>query len=96
MSSETAVARHNLGKEFVVNRKTGEMIGSGFTNTMSGQMPTVYDYLPQENGYKAITVYEPNNTVDFLKIIEYAKGSEKPFLYSGAWGTIASGVCEYY
>ena len=96
LSRETNVARSNIGKEFVVNRRTGQMTGGGFTNTMSGQMPKVYNHLPQENGFKALTIYEPDYTIDYLKINEYVDGPEKPFLYIGAWGEIVSGKCTYY
>ena len=57
LSHETVVAKYSLGKEFVVNRQTGQITGSGFINTMSGQMPTVYNYLPSENGFQAITIF---------------------------------------
>ena len=96
LSTETSVAKSKINKEFIVNRQTGQMTGSSFINTMSGQMPTVYDYLPSENGYKAITIYKPNNTIDYLQINEYSEGKEKPFLYKGAWGEIVTGVCVTY
>ena len=96
LSSDTNVAKMSLNKEFVVNRANGQITGSGFTNTMSGQMPVVYDYLSSENGYKAITVYKPHHTVDYLEIREYVEGKEKPFFYKGAWGELVSGLCTYY
>ena len=96
LSAETDVAKSNMNKEFVVNRITGQITGGGFVNTMSGQMPTVLDYLPKENGYKAITIYKPNPTVDYLQINEYVEGKEKPFFYKGAWGSMVSGICTYY
>ena len=96
LSREPKVAKSNIGKEFIVNRVTGHITGSGYTNTMSGQQPLVYDYLPSENGYKAITIYKPNHTVDYLQINEYVEGKEKPFFYKGAWGEMVSGVCVYY
>jgi len=85
-----------LGKEFVVNRKTGLITGAGIINNMSGQMPSVYDYLPTENGYKAITLYKPNNTVDYLQINQYSENKEKPFFFKGAFGTMVSGICTAY
>ena len=90
------VAKNALGKEFTVNRQTGQITGGGFVNTMSGQMPKVYDHLPSENGYKAITIYRPNFTVDYLQINEYVKSPKKPFIYKGAWGTTVTGLCTYY
>jgi hypothetical protein len=96
LSSKTEVAKVKLNKEFIVNRQTGQITGDGFVNTMSGQMPVVYDYLPMENGYKAITIYKPNHTVDYLQINEFVKEMEKPFFYKGAWGEIITGLCTYY
>lgn len=90
------VARMNIGKEFVVNRATGQVTGGGLTNTMSDQMPVVLDYLPDENGYKAVTIYKPNPTVDYLQINEYASGKAKPFFWKGAWGAMLSGTCVHY
>ena len=96
LDSTTPVAKIEVGKVFTVDRETGRMIGSGLTNHMSGQQPKVYDYLPQENSYKAITIYAPNFTVDYLEIRTYEDGKLKPFLYKGAWGSIMTGVCANY
>jgi hypothetical protein len=85
-----------IGKEFVVNRQTGIITGANITNTMSGKMPAVYDYLPNENGYKAVTHYKPNNIIDYLQINQYADKPEKPFFYKGAFGTMVSGTCVVY
>ena len=93
LNHQSYLATKDLGKEFVVNRGTGLITGAGIVNNMSGQMPTVYDYLPQENGYKAVTIYKPNNTVDYLQINLFAEAKEKPFFYMGAWGTMVSGTC---
>ena len=90
------VAKKTIGKEFTVNRQTGQITGGGFVNTMSGQMPQVFDYLPSENGYKAITIYKPNFTVDYLQIKEYVESPKKPFIYKGAWGTTVTGLCVYF
>ncbi|MFY2509331.1 hypothetical protein ACN3E9_13820 [Vibrio pectenicida] len=90
------VAKNALGKEFTVNRQTGQITGGGFVNTMSGQMPQVFDHLPSENGYKAITIYKPNFTIDYLQINEYVESPKKPFVYKGAWGTTVTGLCSHY
>ncbi len=95
LSHDTNNAKHELNQEFVVDYASGRMSGNGFTNTMSGQMPVVYNYLPNENGYKAITIYKPHFTVDYLEIKEYVEGKEKPFFYKGAWGELVSGLCTY-
>ena len=96
LSKKTNAAKNKINKEFTVNRQTGQMTGGGFINTMSGQMPIVYNHMPSENGFKAITIYKPNYTVDYLQINEYVKGKEKPFFYKGAWGGMVSGLCTYY
>jgi hypothetical protein len=90
------VAKNALGKEFVVNRQKGQITGCGFVNTMTGQMPQVFDYLPSENGYKAITIYKPNFTVDYLQVNEYVESHQKPFVHKGAFGTTVTGLCRYY
>ena len=88
------VAKMNQSKEFVVNRSTGIISGGGFINNMSGQLPEVLNvYKPDQNSYKAITVYKPNYTVDYLEIKEYVEGDKKPFIYKAAWGSIVTGVC---
>lgn len=96
LSHSTAVAKSKIGEEFTVNRQSGQITGGGLVNTMSGEMPVVYNYLPNENGYKAITIYKPNQTVDYLQINEYLEGRKKPFFYKEAWGTTLSGLCTYY
>ena len=85
-----------IGKEFTVNRSTGVITGARLNNSMSGKMPTVYDYLPEENGYKAVTLYKPNNTIDYLQINQYVESEEKPFFYKGAFGTMVSGTCSKF
>lgn len=94
MERSSDVAKMNQSKEFVVNRSTGIISGGGLMNNMSGQLPEVLDtYNPAQNSYKAITVYKPNNTVDYLEIKEYVEGDKKPFIYKAAWGSIVTGVC---
>lgn len=97
LSAETITAKRRVNKEFVVNRKTGQITGGDFVNTMSGQMPVVYTHLPRENSFNAITIYKPHFSIDYLKISEYVKSDEKPFMYTPAWsGGIVTGVCTYY
>lgn len=83
----------DVGSEFIVNRQSGQITGHKITNTMSGVMPSVYSHLPTENSYSAITVYEPNYTIDFLQVHEYVGAPEKPFLYKGAFGEVVTGIC---
>lgn len=90
-------AKMYIGREFVVERSTGRITGGDFNNHMSGVQPTVYDYLPTENSYKAITIYKPNGAIDLLKIDEYEKGKLKPFIFKPALGrSIMGGTCTYY
>lgn len=96
LNHDTAVGRAYVGREFVVNRATGLISGGGLSNTMSGQVPTVYDYLASENSYKAISVYTPNYTIDYLQINQYVAGKKKPFFFKGAFGTMISGLCLAY
>lgn len=96
LNHKSHLVTYYLGKEFVVNRQTGIITGEVINNTMSGQMPTVYDYLPEENGYKSVNIYKPNNTVDYLQINQYIQNKEKPFFFKGAFGTMVSGTCIDY
>jgi hypothetical protein len=81
----------DVGSIFVVNRQSGQITGEKITNTMSGVMPKVYDVLPSENTYKAVTVYL--YTIDYIEIQTYKKSLEKPFVYKGAFGEIITGLC---
>lgn len=95
LSQKTDVAKKFLNKKFVVERSTGKMIGQ-LSNHGSGGQPKVYNYLPKENGFKAITVYSPNPSVSYLQINEYEKGEKYPFFFKSAWGGMMSGTCVYY
>ena len=74
----------DVGSTFIVNRQSGQITGDKITNSMSGVMPTVYDVLPSENAYKAVTVYP--YTIDYIEIKTYKKSAEKPFLYKAHLG----------
>ena len=88
------ISKIYLNREFIVDRETGKMIGE-VSNTNSGFKPKVYDVLPSENGYKAITIYSPHPTVDYLQIKEYVEGREKPFFFTTG-SIIMSGNCVYF
>jgi hypothetical protein len=60
---------------------------------MSGVMPKVYAANLTENSYTAITIYKPNYTIDLLQINEYAKDTNKSFIYKGAFGEVITGLC---
>ncbi|MFL0802401.1 MAG: hypothetical protein K6L81_01700 [Agarilytica sp.] len=96
LNHKTNLATAYIGKEFTVNRSSGLISGGGLTNSMSGIMPSVYDYRPKDNGYKAVTHYKPNNTIDYLQINQFTEGNEKPFFFKGAFGTMVSGICRAY
>jgi hypothetical protein len=81
----------DVGSTFIVNRQSGQITGEKITNTMSGVMPNVYDVLPSENTYKAITIYP--YTIDYIEIQTYKKSQEKPFVYKGAFGEVITGLC---
>lgn len=91
--SESGFTAPDVGDEFVVNRQSGQISGRKITNTMSGKSPQVYSHLPAYNSYTAITIYEPNLTVDLLQIHEYVKSESKPFIFKGAFGEVVTGVC---
>lgn len=96
LNHKSNIVAEYLGREFVVNRQTGIITGANILNTMGGKMPSVYDYLPEENGYKAVTHYKPNNTFDYLQINQYSSKTEKPFFFKGAFGKMFSGTCVIF
>ncbi|WP_076587990.1 hypothetical protein [Vibrio ostreicida] len=81
----------DVGSTFIVNRQSGQITGEKITNTMSGVMPKVYDVLPSESNYKAVTVYL--YTIDYIEIQSHKKSKEKPFVYKGAFGEVITGLC---
>jgi len=83
----------DVGSEFTVNRQSGQITGKKIGNTMSGVMPTVYDFNRKETSYTAITIYKIHYTIDLLQIKEYVKKPEKPFIYKGAFGEVVTGLC---
>jgi len=83
----------DVGSEFVVNGQSGQITGSKITNTMSGFMPRVYNYLEKEKMYKAITLYKPHFTIDLLEIHQQIDGKKKPYIYKGAFGEVVTGTC---
>jgi len=89
--TEAGFVTPDVGSSFIVNRQSGQITGEKITNTMSGVMPKVYDVLPSENYYKAITVYQ--YTIDYLEIQTNKKSKEKPFVYKGAFGEVITGLC---
>lgn len=83
-----------IGKQFSINRNTGEMTGLPFA-TKSYKNITVLDKGSGVNSYKAIvTSHPPNVWIEYIYVAEQHSGKMKPF-----WGTddgnkIFSGQCE--
>ncbi len=94
LGKHTGAHRQLIDKQFSINRKTGEMVGSPFTTKSSKQI-TVLDKGSSDNSYKAIvTSHPPNMWVLYIYVAEHHRGKKKPF-----WGTddgnkIFSGHCE--
>ncbi|MBG7617018.1 MAG: hypothetical protein IZT57_01435 [Chloroflexi bacterium] len=96
MSYSSKATTQELGKEFTVNRLSGEMTGSGFENNKFGAKPTVYS-LSHDTAYSVITISKPSGTIDYLEIQEWVDGPQKPFLFRGGWTLqLVSGLCEYF
>jgi hypothetical protein len=93
LAPEKGSVTPDVSSKFIVNRQSGQITGKNITNTMSGNMPTVYSYLPSENSYSALTIYKPNYTIDLLQIQEHIEGKLKPFIYKGAFGEVVTGLC---
>lgn len=74
------VPRGFVGQEFVVDKGTGRIIGT-LTNHGSGGQPQVVDYGSDAQAYKAITVYQPNVSVDYLYVQEFNETEKKPFFF---------------
>lgn len=94
MEKHTGSYEQLVGKQFSINRNTGEMIGLPFT-TKSYKKITVLDKGSGVSSYKAIvTSHPPNTWVMYIYVAEQHRGKRKPF-----WGTddgnkIFSGQCE--
>ena len=82
-----------VGHTFTVVRESGLIQSSELTNRWYEQGPTVYDYEPDANAYKAISIYKPNPTVDYLTIHTHEDQALVPFMYHGTWGVLVTGLC---
>lgn len=82
------------GKEFVLDKGTGRITG-GLSNHNGNGQPEVLDYGSTEQAFKAITIFRPFVTVEYLYIEEFNRSNLKPFmLIDGAH--IFTGICEPY
>lgn len=84
-----------IGKEFVVDKKTGRMTGQVKNHNFNGE-PKVLDQGSAQQAYKAITIFSPFTTVDYLYIQAFAEGPKKPFYFIDLGDNILTGTCENY
>jgi hypothetical protein len=75
---ETAWAKMWVGREFIVDKDSGKMIG-GFSNSGTGGDPKVLDRGSTDQAFKVITIYKPMTAVDYLYVQEFNENAEKPF-----------------
>lgn len=84
---------YSIGKDFVLDRQTGRMSGTHTNHNAYGQ-PKVIDYGSEDQAYKAVTIYEPFTTLDYILVNEFS-GPTKPFIFLS--GSITySGLCTDY
>lgn len=92
--SESALAKEAVGKQVVIDKRTGKM--KGWTkNFNSFGSPIIVDSGSSEMAFKVITIFgekKENLFVDYLEVLEYVKKDEKPFQYINSLFTI-SGLC---
>jgi len=86
-----------VGEEFVVDRSTGVMIGAfrNSNNFHEGNKPHVLDYGSSQQAFKAITIFQPKVSVDYLYVQEFSSSSEKPFMFVTGSSTY-TGLCTSY
>ena len=92
--SETNFSKLYLGKEFVVDKRTGLMNG-GLSNHNAYGQPKVIDYGSSQQSFKVITIFNPMTAVDYLYVEEFKANSEKPFIFITCQD-IFSGICIVY
>ena len=83
-----------LDKEFVVDKGTGRVKGGLSNNNGYGQ-PQVLDYGSVSQAFKALTIFKPFITVNYLYIEEFHDGNEKPFMFIDG-NQVFSGKCVAY
>ena len=81
-----------LDKEFVVDRKTGVIVGKQFKNNIASIKPEVYD--DEVNGY-AVVAPSHNQIVSYLQINEFEETPGKPFIYIMT-NVVLTGTCNSY
>ena len=81
-----------VGTKFTVDRRTGRVLGKISNHNAYGQ-PKVIDPGSSEQSFKAITIYQPNVTVDLLIIQQFSDSPEKPFIFLFYNTSVLSGTC---
>lgn len=84
----------SLGEEFVVDRVTGRMVG-GLSNHSIGGQPKVIDPGSADQSFKALTIFGPYVSINYLEVQVYANSYEKPFSFI-EFGSFITGLCEPY
>ncbi|MCW8876070.1 MAG: hypothetical protein OQJ89_00115 [Kangiellaceae bacterium] len=96
LDENSKAAKKFLNQVFSVDRKSGEISGTiKHLDNFSDEVETkIYDYKPESNGFKIITITEPNNIVFYFEVKEYLKQEKKPFIYK-LGPLINTGLCVY-
>lgn len=94
MEKHLGIYKQFFGKQFSINRDTGEMVGLPFA-THSYKQVTVLDKGSNENSYKAIvTSHPPNMWIKYIHVAEHNQEKKKPFWGTDSGDKIFSGFCE--
>ena len=80
-----------VGQEIILDRVSGRLTGI-VRNANASAAPQVLDPGSEAQSFKAITVFRPYVAVDFIEVMEYEKGSEKPFWFMSS-RTLLTGRC---
>jgi hypothetical protein len=80
-----------LGRKFVVDVGTGRMIGDVTNHNAFGD-PVLINRGDEKNGFKAVTVYKPNPTIDVINVETFVAGSLKPFFFTSDTH-VMTGLC---
>ncbi len=92
--TETPFAKLHIGKEFVVDKSNGKIVGE-ISNSNENGTPQVLDWGSNEQAFKVITVYKPMTAVAYLYVQEFNVNIEKPFMYINGDNSF-TGLCEAY
>ena len=94
MDKHEGIYKGYIGKEFTIDRVSGEMIGDAFATTYDKTI-TVIDKGSKDNAYKAIvTSHPPNIWVKYINVNEFHSTKNKSFWGNSDTNTILSGQCK--